>query len=87
MRKPNDDKFLEYEINRDYTDEKLKSVISDKVNPEDTVKLPKEERDKITYHIYKSTGVSIRQLSRVMKIGRGIIQKAVKDVPNKMFLR
>ncbi len=82
MKKPNDDKFLEYEIKKSYTDEKLKNVINSIVDPKDMIKSPKKERDKIIYHVYESTGVSIRQLSRVMGIGRGIIQRAVKNVSN-----
>ncbi len=82
MKKPNDDKFLEYEIKKSYTDEKLKNVINSIVDPKDMIKLSQKERDKIIYHIYESTGVSIRQLSRVMGIGRGIIQRVAKNVSN-----
>jgi len=86
MKKPNDDEFLEYETNRNYTEEQLKNIVGSKMGPEDIAKLPKEERDRIIHDVYELTGASIRQLSRVTGIGRGIIQRAVKDAPNKIPL-
>ena len=82
MKKPNTDEFLEYEIKESYTDEELKNVINNMIDLEDMIKSPKEKRDKIICYVYKSTGASIRQLSKAMGIGRGVIQKAVKNVPN-----
>ena len=78
MNKPNDDKFLEYEIKSYNTNERLKNIINSKVDLEDIRQLQKAERDEIICRIYESTGASIRQLSEVMGIGRGIIHNAVK---------
>ena len=78
MNKPNDDKFLEYEIKSYNTNERLKNIINSKVDLEDIRQLQKAERDEIICQIYESTGASIRQLSEVMGIGRGIIHNAVK---------
>ncbi|NLJ67280.1 MAG: transposase, partial [Clostridiales bacterium] len=79
MNKPNDDKFLEYEIKSYNTNERLKNIINSKVDLEDIRQLQKAERDEIICRIYESTGASIRQLSEVMGIGRGIIHNAVKN--------
>ena len=79
MNKPNDDKFLEYEIKSYNTNERLKNIINSKVDLEDIRQLQKAERDEIICQIYESTGASIRQLSEVMGIGRGIIHNAVKN--------
>lgn len=78
MNKPNEDKFLEYEVKRRYTDKDLKRIISGIIDIKSISKQPKKERDKVIYNIYQKTGASIRQLSRVLDIGRGIIEKAVK---------
>jgi len=82
MNKANDDKFLEYEVKKKYTDKDLKRKINHIVDTKSIAKLPKKERDKVICNIYKITGASIRQLSRVMDIGRGIIENAVKNMTN-----
>jgi len=78
MNKPNEDKFLEYEVKKKHTDRELKRIISGIIDIESIAKLPKKERDKVINNIYQTTEVSIRQLSRVIDIGRGIVEKAVK---------
>lgn len=78
MSKSNEDKFLEYEVKNEYTDKELKRIIDNIVDVKSITELPKIERDEIIFNIYQTTGASIRQLSKVMDIGRGIIQKAVK---------
>lgn len=37
-----------------------------------------EERNKVIKDIYHQTGVSIRQLGRVIGIGKAIVEKAVR---------
>ncbi len=78
MNKPNKDKFLEYEVKRGYTDKELKRIINGIIDINSITKLPKSKRDEIIYYIYKTTGASIRQLSRAMDVGRGMIEKAIK---------
>ena len=82
MKKSNTDEFLEYEIKESYTDEELKNIINNMIDLEDMIRSPKKKRDKIICYVYESTGASIRQLSKAMGIGRGVIQKAVKNVLN-----
>lgn len=79
MNKPNDDKFLDYEVKQKYTDKDLLSRINGIVDINSLARLPKNERDKIILEIYNMTGASMRQLSRVMGIGRSIIENAVRN--------
>jgi len=70
------DKCLEFEEKTRYTDDDLKQIISEIVEIE---KLPAMElriRNRVLNRIKKETGASIRQLEKVLGIGRNIIQKA-----------
>jgi len=40
--------------------------------------MPIEKRNKLIKEIYQRTGVSIRQLARVLGIGKNIIERALK---------
>lgn len=76
MEMPNNEQCLEYEIKIKYTDEKLKDEalkIYDKL--ELIVSLPKEERDNVIKKIKQCTGASNRQISRVLGISRGIVER------------
>lgn len=76
MKMPNNDQYLEDNIKSNYTDEKLKNIILTTYNrPEIIINLPKEERDSVVKDIKQLTGASNRQLSRVLGIGRGIIDR------------
>ncbi|SES81618.1 REP element-mobilizing transposase RayT [Natronincola peptidivorans] len=74
----NNEKFLEYEEIKKYTDKALQEEIERMINTALIKELAIEERNQIINSIYKDTGVSIRQLSRVLDIGRGVVEKAVK---------
>ena len=74
----NDDEFLGYNPTRKYNDEKLRRDILDKYEIDKIVNLPPKERNLIIKNIYHEFGVTIVQLSRVMGVGRGIVQRAVK---------
>ncbi len=77
MKMSNTDQCLEYEIKIRYTDEKLKNEISKIHKPELISNLTKKERDNIIREIKEHTGASIRQISRVLGIGRGIVEQAM----------
>ncbi len=81
MKEANNDEFLRDETKKKFTDEEVKIIIEKAFYKKDITKLSKGERDIIIRDIYKLTGASIRQLSSVMGMGRGIIQKAILDVP------
>ena len=73
---PNDDQCLEYEVQIKYTDEKLRlEILKIYREPEVIAGLPKEKRNRVIKKIKQTTGASNRQLSRVLGIGRGIIER------------
>ncbi len=41
--------------------------------------MAREKRNKLIYNIRKDTGASIRQLSRVLGVGRGVVEKATRE--------
>lgn len=74
----NDDEYLVYKPVLRYTDDKLRNEILSKYIIDEIVNLPTKERNVILKKIYNEFGVSIVQLSRVIGVGRGIVQRAVK---------
>lgn len=76
LKMPNDDQCLEYEVKMKYTDEKLRQeILKNYHEPEVIAGLPIEKRNKVIKMIKQTTGASNRQLSRVLGIGRGIIER------------
>jgi putative transposase len=76
MKMLNNDQPMEYEVKLKYSDEDLKHlIVNTYAEPEMINSLPKKERDKIIKDIKQFTGASNRQLSRVLGIGRGIIER------------
>ncbi|SHK24625.1 hypothetical protein, partial [Paramaledivibacter caminithermalis] len=61
-----------------YTDIELKEKLRREYKIDEVNTLNRVDRDKIISDIRKSTGASIRQLSRVLGVWRGIIEKAIK---------
>ena len=70
-----EDKCLEYEPIKRYRDEELKDMVSLLVNIPSLKTLDIETRDKKLKLIKEETGASNRQLSRVLEIGRGILDR------------
>lgn len=78
MKQLTDDKCLDYVHKKKYTDVELEEKLRKEYNIDEIETLNKINRDKIILDIRKATGVSIRQLSRVLGVGRGIVEKAIK---------
>ncbi|WP_339362290.1 transposase [Vallitalea maricola] len=78
MIKPNTDECLEYYNKTKLTDNELKDQLEVKYDIKDINNISKSNRDKMIFQIRKETGASIRQLSRVLGLGRGIIENATK---------
>ncbi|GMQ58692.1 hypothetical protein AN1V17_30870 [Vallitalea sediminicola] len=78
MMKFNTDQCLEYYNKIKFTDFELKDQLELKYDIKDINNIPKSDRDMMILRIRKETGVSIRQLSRVLGLGRGIIENALK---------
>ena len=79
MNAPNNDECLDYVPVRKYTDAMLRNILQKEINVSSLKDMPLTERDKIVKDLYKGTGVSIRQLGRVLEIGKTIIEKTLKQ--------
>ncbi len=75
MSETNDDKCLEYNPKKRYTDEDLQRKIASMVDISTLNSLDIDTRDKTLKKIKERTGASNRQLSRVLKIGRSILDR------------
>ncbi|AKL96108.1 transposase [Clostridium aceticum] len=75
MTEEREDKCLEYNPKKRYTDEELEETISLLVDISILHNLDIEARDNMIKGIKETTGASNRQLSRILKIGRGILDK------------
>ena len=73
MNEYNEDKCLAYNPPKRYTDKELQEIASSLVAINNLGTLDIEIRNKILKDIKESTGASNRQLSRVLNIGRGIL--------------
>lgn len=78
MNALNKDQCLEYNHVKKYSDNELKDMLQKENIINNFTEIPKEERDKFLKKIYNNTGASIRQLERVLGIGKTIIANAVK---------
>lgn len=76
MKAKNDDQCLEYNYKKRYTDDELRDTILSNIDIEKLGEVDKEERNKMLREIKGMTQASNRQLSRVLGIGRGILEKA-----------
>jgi len=79
MNEVNNDKCLEYLGKIKYSDKQLKAELKKKYPIEEIEQMTKDKRNKLIYNIRKDTGVSIRKLSRVLGVGRGIVEKATRE--------
>ena len=76
MKMTSDARCLDYEVNIKYTDQKLKiEILKIYKKPESIAFLPIQERDCVIKEIKQCTGASNRQISRVLGIGRGIVER------------
>lgn len=75
MKQNNNDQCLEYNPKIRHTDEDLKEFIASFVNIKTLNELDIKARNKVLANIKEVTTSSNRQLSRVLNIGRGIIEK------------
>ncbi len=75
MDEKNNDKCLEYKIRDRYTDDELKKIIISFTDIDELYTLDKKSRNIILKNIKEKTKASNRQLSRVLDIGRGILER------------
>ncbi len=72
----NNDQCLELSPLKRYSDDDLRTIISGIMEIEQIPALEIKARDEVINRIKNETGASIRQLEKVLGIGRNIIQKA-----------
>lgn len=81
MNNDNDDECLEYDDRQRHTDQGMKALIEEdygfKINTID--KFPLYQRNQFIRMIYRETNTNIRQLSRVMGLGKRIVEMAIKQ--------
>lgn len=72
MGEKNNDKCLEYKVSKNYNDNTIKKMLLDKYDVDDLIRLPIRERNKIIKDIYNELDVSLRQLGRVLGVGKAV---------------
>jgi REP element-mobilizing transposase RayT len=78
MNELNGDECLEFTVNK-LSDADLVEFIHKEYSVNNLPELSIEERNRIIKDIYSRTGASIRQLGRIMGLGKTIIERAVKQ--------
>lgn len=75
MQEKAEEECLDYYQDSRYTDEELEKYIADIIETDNLNMLDKKLRDQVLRNIKELTGASNRQLSRVLKIGRGVLER------------
>ena len=78
MNTKSEEEFLECKTVKKYSDIMLKTFLQKEYDLNRLIDITVDERNQVIKDIYKTTGASIRQLERIMGIGRAIIEKAIK---------
>lgn len=78
MNESNNDEYMDYKTIIKYTDIQLRAWIKERYNIEALLAMPPKPRSMEILKIYKEVGASIRQLSRVLGVGKATVGKAVK---------
>lgn len=79
MNTPNDDQYLEFNRELKFTDEELKNFILKKTDIGALKDMSPKDRGKEIRGIYEETNVSIRQLGRVTGLGKGVVERALRQ--------
>lgn len=78
MNAQNNDQCLDYRPARKITDADLVKIINKEYNMDKLKELAIEERNRIIKDIYYQTGASIRQLARVIGVGKNVVENAIR---------
>ncbi|MEG6616740.1 transposase [Peptococcaceae bacterium 1198_IL3148] len=78
MNAENYDQHLDVKPVTKYSDAMLQQKLQRELATLQLEKIPTTQRNEIIKLIYQRTGVSIRQLARVLGLGKNIVEKAVK---------
>lgn len=74
-----DDKCLGNKPSKKLTDEVLRKIIFEELNLGSIEAMPAKERNQIIRDVHLMTGASVRQLGRVFGLGKGIIQRGIRE--------
>ncbi|WHY01133.1 transposase [Neobacillus sp. DY30] len=82
MNQLNNDQFLEHQERVRLTDEKVKDFLIHQgiKNISDLQQMEREDRNAVLTRVIQQRGVSIRQLSRITGISKGVIERVTKRV-------
>lgn len=79
MNETNEDECLEFVETKKYTDDELGDRIKNHYKIDSIIQIKDRlDRNRAILMIYEETGVSIRQLSRVLGVGKSLIENATK---------
>jgi len=78
MNQEDHHQYLEHNPAKKYTDQALYNFIQKEYRA-DLMELDLKERNKQIQEMYKVTGVSMRQLGRVLGVGKGVIEAALRQ--------
>jgi len=79
MKANNIDKCLEYNVVKRHNDKTLGEIINKKYDIKEIDKSPIKKRNKLIRKIYDEQKTSIRQLSRVLGLGKTVVERAIKQ--------
>jgi len=79
MKANNSDKCLEYNIIRRHNDKTLREIINKKYDVFEIDRKSIKKRNKVICKIYDEQKTSIRQLSRVLGVGKTVVERAIKQ--------
>lgn len=77
MNTISDDECLETKIIKYYSDDNLTKIICNKYKVTNLPELPLDKKKEIIKYIYSSENTSIRQLSRIFRIGKAIVENTI----------
>lgn len=78
MNTENNDQCLDYIPNKKINDDSFKKIIQKKYEIDNMDKLSVEDRNRLINTIYNEMDISIRQLSRVLGVGKTIVENALR---------
>lgn len=78
MNTENNDQCLDYIPNKKINDDSFKKIIQKKYEIDNMNKLSVEDRNRLINTIYNEMDISIRQLSRVLGVGKTIVENTLR---------
>lgn len=77
INEPNSDQCLDYRPTQRITDHDLLRFVNTEYSKMNIAKLDRNDRNKVIKDLYRRTGASIRQIARVLGVGKHIVENAI----------